>query len=76
MKIGHKPKTRVEFKTLKPGDVFTVDGSTLTYIKVENMANSDTQSNVNSISLSNGTGHWWSPLQSVIPWTDASVVFG
>ena len=78
MKIAPKPKTRVEFKEINPGDVFTVDGYTSTYLKTEPLVKieeGEVQYNVNCISLANGNPHWFEGIQKVMPWLDATVTF-
>ncbi|AEK82027.1 hypothetical protein [Salmonella phage 7-11] len=75
MKIAPKPKARIEFKEVNCGEVFTVDGSTLTYMKTPPMRDSESESNVNAVSLATGSGHWWADCQKVMTWPDATVTF-
>ncbi|AVJ48171.1 hypothetical protein [Salmonella phage SE131] len=75
MKIAPKPKSRVDFRDVKEGDIFTVDGSTLTYMKTQPMKDAETGGNVNSISMATGLGHWWEGSQKVIDWPRATLNF-
>lgn len=78
MKIAPKPKARIEFKEVSCGDVFTVDGSTSTYLRIEELVHIDdnkSQYSVNCVSLGTGNPHWFDYDQKVMVWPDATVTF-
>lgn len=75
MKIAPKPKSRVDFRDVQEGDVFTVDGSNLTYMKTTPMRDAESDRNVNSISMASGIGYLWEGSQKVIAWPRATLNF-
>lgn len=75
MKIGTRPSPREDFSSVNVGEVFTVDGSTSTYLKTEPLLHGETRNNVNCISLVSGVGKWFGPAQRVKLWSEAMLTF-
>lgn len=57
MLIKAKPKPITKFKDLKPGEIFTMSGSSYTYIKLENKLQTEFAINgvITAIALNGGT---------------------